>query len=220
MRQHYRRGTPCHGQKVMRSAITDPRWIAQLAEAFVHRYLEALDGVSDVPPAWQKVFATGRNRYTSVLEDMVFGMSAHIIADLPHVLVTVGVTDEAGRSRVSDYHAMNDILGDAIGDIQTEVGRRYAPYLRWLDSLAGHPGELLTNYGIRLARAAAWYNAARLLDVRNRDAAAEAIQQSAIRIVEEVTRPPWWSARMLLRVLRVGVACLRRWPVEPVPPIS
>lgn len=66
----------------MRSAITDPRWIAQLAEAFVHRYLEALAGVSDVPPAWQKVFATGRNRYTSVLEDMVFGMSAHIIADL------------------------------------------------------------------------------------------------------------------------------------------
>lgn len=48
----------------------------------VHRYLEALAGVSDVPPAWQKVFATGRNRYTSVLEDMVFGMSAHIIADL------------------------------------------------------------------------------------------------------------------------------------------
>lgn len=202
------------------SPVGDQIWIARLARAFADRYFAALDGGGGhpVPAGWQAVFATAHDRYTSVIEDVLFGMAAHIIGDLPHVLVEVGLEDEGGRSRVSDYHAMNDILGGAIEEIQDAVGLRYAPYIRWLDLTTKTQDEILTNYGIRLARAAAWYNAARLLDPASRGAAAEAVQKSVIVVVTELTRPPWWSARILLRALRVIVAWFRRWPTEPLPP--
>src|SRR5690349_1705339 len=75
------------------SPVDDAEWIARLARVFADRYLDALDGgrATAPPEAWKVVFATARDRYTSVIEDVIFGMAAHIIADLPHVLVEVGL---------------------------------------------------------------------------------------------------------------------------------
>lgn len=80
----------------------NPGWVVSLAESFAQHYFLALDAADQhkqVPEAWEKVFTTIRCRNTSVLEDLVFAMTAHIVHDLPLALVEVG-------------HALKLILGD------------------------------------------------------------------------------------------------------------
>ena len=76
----------------------EPRWIVELAEAFAKRYFEALEGSiagSTVSPAWDVVFQAMARKRSSVLEDLIFSMTVHIVHDLPLALVEVGVQDAA-----------------------------------------------------------------------------------------------------------------------------
>lgn len=194
--------------EVERGDLDDPEWVAALAEEFGARYLAALtafDRKDELPEAWRSVFETICLRRTSPLEDLVFAMAAHIVRDLPHALLSVKL-EEAGRSHIRDFHAVNAIMGHAVDEIQTEVGRRYAPYLRWLDQLGRAEDELLTNYGIRLSRGMAWYNATRLLDPGSTAAATKSIEHSPGEFIDEVMKQP------LLRLLRLLVSVFRRWP--------
>jgi Family of unknown function (DUF5995) len=197
------------------SGCTDHGWITDLAVAFSTRYFNALDRYDArdplVPAAWQRVFDTVTGRTTSVLEDLILGMTAHITADLPHALVAVGLSDAAGNSRIGDYHTVNDILGKAIDPIRRQVGRRYG-WAFALDRVGGLHAVVVTNFGIRMARGVAWYNAVRLLDPRISALAAESIQKSTIAVVDAVANPPIWSIRMLLRTWRVFLSFFRRWP--------
>lgn len=70
----------------------DVEWVVTLAEAFARHYLVALDAFDenrDPPEAWAEVFRVLKLNTTSVLEDLVFAMTAHIVNDLPLALVDV-----------------------------------------------------------------------------------------------------------------------------------
>lgn len=192
------------------AGMADPEWVVALAEAFGARYVTAVTGWDDdrvsVPAGWAAVFETICPKRTSPLEDLVFAMAAHIIRDLPHALTDVGLEDAQGRSRVSDFHAVNRVMGHTVDDMQAAIGERYAPYLRWLDRVGRAQDELLSNYGIRMTRGMAWYNATRLLDPASSAEAVESIEESPGDFVREIMRQP------LLRALRLMVHSLRRWP--------
>jgi hypothetical protein len=192
------------------AGMSDPEWVVSLAEAFGARYLAAVtawdDDRASVPGGWAAVFGTICPRRTSPLEDLVFAMAAHIIRDLPHALAEVGLEDAQGRSHVGDFHAVNAVMGHTVDDMQAAIGERYAHYLRWLDRVGRAEDELLSNYGIRMTRGMAWYNAMRLLDPASSADAAKSIEDSPGDFVREIMRQP------LLRVFRLLVHSLRRWP--------
>ncbi len=195
--------------------LDDPRWVVDLGEAFAEKYfsaLEAYDRGGEPPAAWQAVFATIGSRRTSVLEDLAFGVYAHIVRDLPHTLHEVGLTDAGGRSRLRDHHTVTAIVGRAIDDVQAAVGERYGPYVRALDRIGNRYDEILTNYGIRLSRGMAWYNALRLDDPRSAASAAAALEESTQVFVAQVMNPPLVSLRAFLRASRWCAALVRRWP--------
>jgi hypothetical protein len=197
------------------STVRDADWVIALAEDFAARYERALtawDTKTDLPPGWQVVFATICSRRTSVVEDLIFAMASHIMRDLPHALVATGLEASDGGSHISDFHAVNAIMGNAVDEVQQEVSKRYGHYVRWLDQVGGGYDEILTNYGVRLSRGMAWYNAMRLSDPRSAAAAAKSIEDSPGVFVHEVINPPIWSLRVLLRLMRLIVALLRRWP--------
>lgn len=197
-------------------ADLDWNWIALLAFAFSRRYIDALDAADrgqPPPPAWAYVFDTLRTRRTSVLEALLFSMTVHIVRDLPHALCDVGL-DRDGRDHLREYHFMNEVLKDAIEEVQDLVGRRYEPLTRWLDLFAGDNDEIMTSYGIRISRATAWYNANRLVDPRSAAKASEAIDESPRILVDAVMRPRVFSSRLLFRLLRLISALTRRWPSE------
>jgi hypothetical protein len=195
----------------LRSAdLDDPEWIVTLAETFGQLYVSAVTGwdedPSRVPEGWRSVFETICPARTSPLEDLVFAMAAHIIRDLPHALIAVGLDDENAKTHIRDFHSINRIMGDTIDEMQSRIGKRYAPYLRWLDRVGRADDELLSNYGIRVSRGMAWYNAARLADPASSAAAAASIDKSPGDFIREIMRQP------LLRILRLLVHSLRRWP--------
>jgi hypothetical protein len=190
--------------------LADPDWIVALAEAFGGLYVAAVTAWDDdrarVPPGWRSVFETICPKRTSPVEDLVFAMAAHIIRDLPHALVKVGLADAQGRSHIGDFHAINRMMGDTVDDMQSEIGQRYAHYLRWLDRVGRAEDELLSNYGIHVSRSMAWYNAMRLLDPSSSERAAASIDKSPGDFITEIMRQP------ILRILRLLVHSLRRWP--------
>ena len=197
------------------SGLDDPGWVVDVAEAFAERYFYALESYErggETPPGWRAVFAAIIGRKTSVVEDLVFGVYAHIVRDLPHTLQEVGLVDADGRSRLHDHHVVTAIVGRTIDPIQEAVAERYGPYVGSLDRLARGQDEILTEYGIRLSRGMAWYNALRLDDARMREHAAAAVERSPQVFVEQVLRPPPLSARVVLRGFRWLAAHLRRWP--------
>ena len=142
----------------------------------------------------------------------MLAMTAHIVRDLPHALLDVGLAAPDGTTRIHDFHLVNDTMGHSIDDVQGEVSRRYGPYVRFLDRLGERYDEILTNYGIRITRGLAWYNAMRIQDPLSGEAAAASVERSPQVVVEDVMRPPVWSLRIALRASRWVVAHLRRWP--------
>ena len=203
---------------VGRDVFADPPWVARLAAIFAERYFQALEafdqGERPVTP-WHEVFEAICRQPTSVLEDLVFPMAAHIVHDLPLSLVEMGLTDEDGTSHVRDFHLVNDVIEETIEDVQEAVARRYEPLTGWLDQLGADLDEIATNYGVRVARGLAWYNASRLLDASSHAGAIASIERSPLVLIEEVRHPPVWSLRTLFRLSRWIAARVRRWPRHP-----
>ena len=198
-----------------RSDFSDPAWVAQFAVTFGDYYLRALrdyDSGTLVRGAWSTVFQAGEEGRTSVLEDLLLGMTAHIVNDLPLALCDVGMTTPRGESRIGDYHTINEVLAHAIEGIQSEITRRYDRLLGVLDRCAESYDEIVTGYGLRISRAGAWYNAQRLLDPDSRSAAMAAISRSPEITLHELLDPPLLSLRCALRLTRILSRTARCWP--------
>ncbi len=198
------------------AGFSDAAWVVALAEHFAGHYVSALEASElkppNVPPAWEVVFSTIGLQRTSVLEDLILAMTAHIVHDLPLSLVEVGLTGPGGESRIFDFQRMNDVLALAIQPIADGVTTRYEPFFRWLDQLERRHTVMFTNYGFRLSRGMAWYNCTRLLDGRSNQAALVSLTKSVVTLVDDVRKPPFWSLRIVLRGLRFVAAWFRRWP--------
>ena len=209
----------------------DPDWVADLALAFGARYRAAMDaldardrepggGAEDdvdlegtVPRPWADVYrAICRDRST-VLEDLVFSMGAHITYDLPYALLEVG-TD---ADRLGDYHRMNAVLASRTDAVQDAVTTRYNRTIASLDRFAGGADEVFTNYWIRIGRSVAWYNAARLQSSNSRPQAEGSIERSTAAMIDSVRSAGPWVVRAALRVYRSLLPLTRRWPSPPTP---
>ena len=195
-----------------------PEYLLAIAQRFADRYLLALDtwdvGRRDeVSPGWRIVFERIATRRTSPLEDLVVGVYAHIVHDLPFVLADLA---EGGRiGPIGTYHRVSDVIVGAMDEIVDDVGRRYSPWIRWLDRLGGDDDEILSGYGIRVGRGMAWYNAQRLLAPETREQALRSLDRSTLVFVERLLQPSVWSpSGLALRWLRRLTSLLRRWPRE------
>lgn len=203
----------------------DPQWVADLAVAFGDRYMTAMDAIdtweqqpessaslrelvdADVPRPWADVYLAICHSPSTVLEDLVFAMGAHITYDLPHALVHVG----GATDHLADYHAMNDVLASRTDAIQDAVTTRYNPLLGHIERLVGNVDELFTNYWLRIGRSMAWYNAHRLQSPNAREAAGESIELATHHLIDSARSGPQVmqsGLSMYRRLLRLT----RRWP--------
>jgi hypothetical protein len=191
-------------------------FIRALARPFAERYFTALEAWDagrrdEVSPGWRIVFERIVTRRTSPIEDLVVGVYAHIVYDLPYALA--GIADRARIGPVAPYQRVSDVIAAAMEEITDDVGRRYAPWIRWLDQLAGDDDEVLSDYGIRVARGMAWYNAERLLAPETRAQTQHALDRSTEVFVRRVLEPrPTAVHALALRGLRLLTSLFRRWP--------
>jgi hypothetical protein len=203
------------GEGVAGARFEDPGWIVDMAEHFAERYVAAMSRYGtgqEQGHAWRATLAAVCDRRASVLEAAVFPMVAHIVHDLPYAIIDVGLTDSSGKSRQGDYDAVNDLMGRAMDTIRTSVTRRYSPGLRWLDRMERHYDLILTDYGIRMSRGLAWYNAERLSDPLLRERAAQSLERAPAVLIKQVRTPATWSIALLLWLGRWIAGLFRRWP--------
>jgi hypothetical protein len=217
--------------------FNDPRWVAELCETLASAYFSAMDSIDawlagrpggsggevqpgDLPDSisqpWRDVFAASSVRRSYMLEDVLFSMMAHMSYDLPEALRRMA-TSAGDRNHVADFQRMNDVLGSCIDVIQDELSARYISGLGSLDRLFTRDDELLSNYGIRVARGLAWFNCDRLLDPDSTEEASRSIGRSAGALISEIRSPRDRKLRAGLWILRRLIPDRRHWPAASLP---
>jgi len=211
-------------------AFDDPDWVANLSVALSGAYFAAMDGIDDwvetrqpdgqlhpddlpasIPQPWRDVYAASSVPRSYVLEDVLFSMMAHMSYDLPLTLRGMGDRQDI-ESRIADFHRMNDVLASCIDEVQNGLAARYWHVLADLDRLLTRQDELLSNYGVRVARGMAWFNFDRLSNPQARAAAELSIKKSTAGLIEEIRAPNDSRLRLGLQVARWLVPSRRKWP--------
>jgi hypothetical protein len=99
-----------------------------------------------------------------VLADLILGMNAHIVHDLPIAVYRLGLGNAARDVRQADYTLVDELLAHKIEEVQSEICRHYSFALWLLDRTGNRVDELFTDGGLRSARALGWQNALALID--------------------------------------------------------
>ena len=194
---------------------SDPEWVALLTVRMAEQYLRALNERAAGTLAhgvWASSFEASDQRETSVREELVLGLTACLVHDLPHALCDVGMHAPDGESRLRDYHDINEVWGQAIEDISVALTRRYEPWLGAADQMPDAYAVMLTNQGLRIARATAWYNAQRLQDPALAPRTRAALSRWSDITLYELLHPPVWSMRFVARGARLLSRVTRSFP--------
>lgn len=84
---------------------------------------------SAVPAAWLVAFDAAQDRRVSGTGDLLLGMNAHIMRDLPFVLAAVGLVAPDGSSRKPDYDKVEDFLARSTEPMLAEMAQRLDPVI-------------------------------------------------------------------------------------------
>jgi hypothetical protein len=150
--------------------FTQPEFLSALDVAFGNLYFGALAGLengSAVPRAWAPLFAARSRSDVAPMQFALAGMNAHINRDLPVGLVESFAKLSLNMSRPSpqsdDFDKVNDILA---ATEQQMAATYFTPLLQTLDRDLDGVDDVVANWSLREARAAAWTNGAALWRLR------------------------------------------------------
>lgn len=148
----------------------DPAWIERLAGKFASLYFRSL--TSEERPgkrAWKQAHRLAAGGRTSVLQDVLLGLNAHINYDLAYGIHLNMVEHDDGRDhlllprRKHDHDQVNEILVACIPQVKQSLTRDYGGEIRVLGDLMGSLGEGLAGLGLAHCRERVWWSAVSFL---------------------------------------------------------
>jgi hypothetical protein len=149
-----------------RRIFFDAEWVRRLAGKFSLLYFQSLTTEErEGERAWKIAHLRAARRDTSVLQDLLFGLNAHINYDLAYGIYLNFVEFEDARDhlllprRKFDHDQVNNILIDSIPVIQRVLTRDYGGWMRGLGAVLGPLDELLSGIGLKYYRERVWWNA-------------------------------------------------------------
>jgi hypothetical protein len=148
----------------------DTTFLSALDVAFGNLYFEALrdlENDASPPRAWAPLFV-GRSRTdVAPLQFALAGMNAHINRDLPEALVqtfsSLAIPMARPSGQAQDYDRVNDVLA---ATEQSVAETYFTPFLESLHRDVHGLDNVIANWSVREARAAAWTNGAALWFLR------------------------------------------------------
>ena len=158
----------------------DPEWIRLLSGKFATLYFASLD----VPGthgkrerAWRMAHGMAMNKRSSVVQDLLLGINAHINYDLPVALCQnlKEHGDDQGASflqltkRKFDHDQVNNILIRSFDEISTVIPREFGGLIRVADLLLGNIDEALTRFGLKHYRERVWWDGLSLLSAQTEE---------------------------------------------------
>jgi hypothetical protein len=109
----------------------DGGWVARLLSRFADFYFVSVQayesGNGFVPPAWRHAYDLAGARSTTIEEDLILGINAHINGDLPFAVFDLikpeleALGADGLRQRYVDFIAVNDVISESTHSVQTEV---------------------------------------------------------------------------------------------------
>ena len=150
----------------------DPNWIRHLSGRFASLYFASLTTFkrdAREERAWKLAYTLAKNRRSSVIQDLLLGINAHINYDLPVALCENlrAFNDKTDflslTKRKFDHDQVNNILIRSFDTISTVIPREYGGLIRAADSLLGKTDERLTRVGLKHYRERVWWDSIALL---------------------------------------------------------
>lgn len=151
----------------------DPAWIRRLAGKFSLLYFQSLT-TQERPGerAWKTAHRLAATDQTSVFQDMLLGLNAHINYDLAYGIYLNLREFEDGRDhlllprRKFDHDQVNNILVNTIPQVEDVLTRDYGGELLIMSELAGSLEDVLAGAGLKYYRERVWWNAISYLTTR------------------------------------------------------
>lgn len=155
----------------------DPEWVRDLIYGFAGYYFRALDayerGADDTPLVWKRAHDLARSSTTTVMEDLLLGINAHVNHDLPLALADslgaqwADLLPAQREARFGDHAEVNRVIAETTDAVQAEVAQRYGRLLGVLDIAGGPLDEWQTGRYITAWRTDVWDLMLRLLDAKD-----------------------------------------------------
>lgn len=157
------------GDYVGKQVFLDAAWIRSLSGRFATLYFKALDTYGrepdeEVERAWKTAHRAARSRRSTVVQNALLGINAHINYDLPRAIAAnldPAELDDHPRLllRKFDHDQVNNLLVRTLRPIQDVLARDYAPPIALIDNLLGNLDERLGELGLKHYRERVWWDA-------------------------------------------------------------
>jgi hypothetical protein len=152
----------------------DPEWVKKLAGKFSLLYFQSLSTQErEGERAWKMAHRLASTNETSVFQDMLLGINAHINYDLAYGIYLNLKEHDDGRDhlllprRKFDHDQVNNILVNTIPQVEDVLTRDYGGELLLMGELAGDLDEVLGEVGIKYYRERVWWSAISFLSARS-----------------------------------------------------
>ena len=146
------------------------RFLTTLDVSFANLYFEALTKLETgaAPPrAWALLFSARGRTDIAPLQFALAGMNAHINRDWPVGLVqsfaALGIDMARPSPDATDFDKVNDVLAETEATITSQ---HFTPLMATLHRAFDGVDDVVANWSVREARAAAWTNGAALWHLR------------------------------------------------------
>lgn len=146
----------------------DPRWIDALAGKFSSLYYQSLttfERSPDAERAWKLAHKTAIEKTSTVAQDLILGLNAHINYDLAYGIY-LNLKEHNDQSnhlllprRKFDHDQVNNILVRSIPRITETLTRDYGGGIALVSRAMQNLDEMLTESGLKYYRERVWWNA-------------------------------------------------------------
>lgn len=183
-----------------KAIFLDPDWIAHLSGHFCTLYFRSLDTFEREPDetverAWKIAHRTAAQRSSTVVQNALLGINAHINYDLAHAIaLNMDKHGDLGNPsalpiRKFDHDQVNNLLVRSMPYIQDVLAHDYGPGIATLDRALGQLDERFSRTELKYYRERVWADAL---------AFAAAIHTDCEQTVREKLN---WESYRLARVL-------------------
>ena len=199
----------------------DPDWVAKLAGKFSTLYFESLtteERPAEAEKAWKLAHRMAVEKSSTVLQDLILGLNAHINYDLAYG-IALNLKEHGDHAehlllprRKFDHDQVNNLLVRCTPRIQEVLTRDYGGGMMALSRFFGNWDERLTGLGLKYYRERVWWSAVSFLcagDDPETGLVHDKLNWESFKVAKFMTRRVvWqqvvWSFGRLLRKRRFG----------------
>jgi hypothetical protein len=146
----------------------DPEWVERLLGKSSSLYFSSLDPAGNPDPkaarAWRTTYETAKEARSSVVQNALLGINAHINFDLPRAIAANLDPDGLDSYRIMqmrkfDHGQVNNLLVRTLNYIQDVLEKDYGHGIAVLDRVLGDFDERLSEIGLKYYRERVWWDA-------------------------------------------------------------